>query len=312
MACRDIRYAPNGRHTCVGAPLFTLSFCYDFSHARDTVAFACHTPYSFSMLRSFLGRLCAHPATRDHVAQHTLCQSQTGARVPLLLITDGLPSVRTSASAHGVAGDRLLSRVRQKPGVVIIARQHPGEAVSSWVVSGLIRFLAGPSPEAVALREHFCFHVVPMVNVDGVILGSSRCTPTGSDPNRCWRDPRPDAHPVVFALRSHLAKVQQKSGVRLFLDVHGHAQRTAAFFYGCCPEKVQSALFPKLVSLATRDVDFEGSRWRFGAAHDTTARNVAFSELGVVNSFTLETSFFARRVPRSASEGPLAAAVRRA
>jgi len=302
-ACREVKYTPNGRKSNAGGTMFTLSFRYEFRRTKDTVFFAGHAPYSYSMLRSFFTSLCHHPDTREHVRLTSLCRSVAGIKVPLLLVSSDLPDVCRGADPGSAAGDggqareTLLEEVYQKPAVVLIARQHPGETVSSYVMAGLIRFLVGDSPAAKELRDRFCFHIVPMVNVDGVIYGNARCTLTGYDPNRCWLSPDPVAHPIVYGLREYLNTTQNRCGVSLFLDLHGHSQRTAAFFYGVCPEEVRSALFPKLASLATRDVDFDGCRWRFGKAHEKTARAVAYSLCGIFNSFTLETSFFAQRVP---------------
>eukprot|EP00927_Polykrikos_kofoidii_P020139 TRINITY_DN19492_c0_g1_i1.p1 TRINITY_DN19492_c0_g1~~TRINITY_DN19492_c0_g1_i1.p1 ORF type:complete len:963 (-),score=134.69 TRINITY_DN19492_c0_g1_i1:211-3099(-) len=297
-ACYDVQYLPNGRVTPAGKMLYTLSFRYEFRAARSVVLFAAHTPYTFTMLRTFLSRLVRHPTTAPNVSETILCRSLAGVQVPLLLITGGLPPSTTGPlldDRDRVAKERSLAGARKKPAVVIIARQHPGEVVGSYVVAGLIRFLVGPSPEAAALRENFCFHVVPMVNVDGVIFGNSRCTLAGVDPNRMWQCPDAEGHPEIYALREYLEKAQQRSTVSMFLDLHGHSQRTGAFFYGCCPEQLRSAVFPKLVSLTTRDVDFNGCRWRFGRGHNRTARVVAFSRHGVFNSFTMETSLFAQK-----------------
>jgi murein tripeptide amidase MpaA len=77
----------------------------------------------------------------------------------------------------------------KKPGVVLTARAHPGETVSSFMMQGALEFLAGQEPEAIALREHFTFIVVPMLNPDGVIVGNNRSGLDGSDLNRRFRNP---------------------------------------------------------------------------------------------------------------------------
>merc|ERR1712151_637325 len=93
--CSDVRYAPNGRWTCSGVQFHTLSFRYEFGVARDVVYLAKHTPYTYTMLRDFIGRLTRHPATAPHVCEGVLCRSFAGAPVPLLLITGGLPAICT-------------------------------------------------------------------------------------------------------------------------------------------------------------------------------------------------------------------------
>jgi hypothetical protein len=44
-----------------------------------------------------------------------------------------------------------------------------GDGSSSFVMEGIIRFLLSSDPIAAHLRRQFVFHVVPMVNVDGVV-----------------------------------------------------------------------------------------------------------------------------------------------
>jgi murein tripeptide amidase MpaA len=68
-------------------------------------------------------------------------------------------------------------------------------------MQGILRFLLGPSVEAQVLRERIVFNIVPMVNVDGVIYGNSRCTLAGVDPNRHWVDPNPIMHPTIYRLK---------------------------------------------------------------------------------------------------------------
>ena len=58
----------------------------------------------------------------------------------------------------------------RKRSIAVIARQHPGEVVASWCMQGFLRFILGDSPYAKSLRTKYLFHVVPMVNVDGVYV----------------------------------------------------------------------------------------------------------------------------------------------
>jgi murein tripeptide amidase MpaA len=47
------------------------------------------------------------------------------------------------------------------------------------MMKGVIEFLVGKSPEARALRDHFVFKIIPIVNPDGVINGNYRCSLCG-------------------------------------------------------------------------------------------------------------------------------------
>jgi murein tripeptide amidase MpaA len=64
------------------------------------------------------------------------------------------------------------------------ARIHPGESNGSWMMHGLIKFLLGNSNEAKKLRDNIVFKIIPMINVDGVVLGNYRTGFEGRDLNR--------------------------------------------------------------------------------------------------------------------------------
>ena len=67
-----------------------------------------------------------------------------------------------------------------------MARQHPGETFSSYVMEGLLSFLVSESFEQKFLSKLCVFQVIPMMNVEGVIHGNNRCDLEGRDMNRCW------------------------------------------------------------------------------------------------------------------------------
>lgn len=79
---------------------------------------------------------------------------------------------------------------------------------------------------------------------------------------------------------------------QLFLDLHGHSQKMNVSFYGCGVSNIACAVYPKLASKATEDVSFESSRWKFAKAQLKTARSVAYRRFGVINSYTVECSFY--------------------
>jgi len=60
-----------------------------------------------------------------------------------------------------------------------MARIHPGESNSSFIMQGAINFLISGSSDAVLLRKKFIFKIIPMINVDGVISGNYRCSLSG-------------------------------------------------------------------------------------------------------------------------------------
>ena len=52
---------------------------------------------------------------------------------------------------------------------------HPGETPASYMLQGLLDFLASSSPAASSLLNRYVFHVIPVLNPDGV----ASCVPQG-------------------------------------------------------------------------------------------------------------------------------------
>ncbi len=77
-----------------------------------------------------------------------------------------------------------------------------------YALQGVLDFLTSLDPAACMLRSSFVFKLVPMLNPDGVVNGSYRCSLAGMDLNRCggcwgWpvlalsRTPRSGVHGAV-------------------------------------------------------------------------------------------------------------------
>ena len=63
--------------------------------------------------------------------------------------------------------------------VVVMARIHPCDTASSYVMQGMMEFLASDHGIAKDLRKHVVFKLFPVMCPDGVYLGNSRCTLLG-------------------------------------------------------------------------------------------------------------------------------------
>jgi hypothetical protein len=71
-------------------------------------------------------------------------------------------------TAEGPAKNRLP--------ILVSARNHPYETSGSYIVETMIRFLQGESEEVRALRSKYVFYFFPMMNPDGVALGTNQRT----------------------------------------------------------------------------------------------------------------------------------------
>lgn len=127
-----------------------------------------------------------------YFARTVLCYSLSGNAVDLLTVTNF---------------DSSLSAIQQREYVVITCRVHPGETPASWVCKGLLDFLLSAHPLSTLLRNFFVFKFIPMLNVDGVVNGSYRCSLAGVDLNRCWERPSRVLHPTIWHAKWVLAQL---------------------------------------------------------------------------------------------------------
>lgn len=139
-----------------------------------------------------------------------------------------------------VAGNRVdyveitnkLKNDKKKKSVFFTARVHPGESNSSWVMKGLIEFLISDSSEARILRDAFVFHLVPMLNPDGVINGNYRCSLVGQDLNRKFKTNSKILHPEISALKKLTRECRKQREIVFYCDFHGHSRNKNIFVYG--------------------------------------------------------------------------------
>uniref|UniRef100_A0A8C0UCB6 Cytosolic carboxypeptidase 2-like n=1 Tax=Cyanistes caeruleus TaxID=156563 RepID=A0A8C0UCB6_CYACU len=196
-----------------------------------------------------------------------LCRSLAGNTVYLLTIT----------SPGGTAGKRV---------VVASARVHPGESSGSWAMRGFLDFLLSAHADARLLRRLFVFKVVPMLNPDGVVVGNSRCSLAGRDPNRAYGMALPGSFPGVWHLR-----------VLLYCDFHGHSRKNNVFMYGCdaggdgTGTRLRQRVFPLMLSKNAPDkFSFSSCKFQVQKSREGTGR-VSMWRLGVSHSYTLEVAF---------------------
>ena len=175
----------------------------------------------------------------------------------------------------------------------VSARVHPGESNSSWMMKGLIDFLVSSSAEAVVLRDHFIFKVVPMINPDGVINGNYRCSLCGSDLNRRYKAPSKVLHPVVYSIKRMVKAFSKEREMVLFCDLHGHSRRQNIFMYGNeNAEKPDSTrVFPYILSKLCDYFSFEYCRFSMHKTKEATARITMWKELKIPGIYTMEASF---------------------
>jgi murein tripeptide amidase MpaA len=150
------------------------------------------------------------------VTRNTLCRTIAGNKCEYLTITNRVP----------------YEVDKKKEGVVLTARIHPGESISSLMMKGVIDFLVSNDPIASELRDKFVFKIIPMLNPDGVINGNYRCSLAGCDLNRRWKYPSEVLHPTVYHTKKLILKLATERNLALYCDFHAHSRRKNVFIYG--------------------------------------------------------------------------------
>ena len=231
-----------------------LSFSFKFKGASDKTYFSYTFPYTFSKLTTFLGEIKEkEPDAKEHYRETVLCKSLSGVDIPMVTITSRLTSDLSEYNLIKLSDYEdneskvSIPMYKRKKYVVIVGRVHPGETNSSFALEGLIKYLAGNSHQATQLRKRIIFKIVPMLNVDGVIVGNYRTSMSGNDLNRQYSVPDKRLHPEVFTMRNMIKNLtygkkkqsSQNEGIEIeqedilaFIDMHGHSMKKNLFMYG--------------------------------------------------------------------------------
>lgn len=182
--------------------------------------------------------------------------------------------------------------------IVVIARVHPGESPASFVVQGLIEFLAANNhPISKILRENIVFKIIPMINPDGVFLGNNRCNVVGHDLNRSWNHISPFLHPTLQATLKMLRELSSSECYQIdfVIDIHAHNSLTGAFIYGNTYDDVyryeRHLVFPRLLAAKCHDFAPENMIFNADDRKGGTARRFFCENLpDTVNAYTFNVS----------------------
>ena len=256
--------------------------CFDFAPSpNDKIWFATTTPYTFSRVWKVLKSIKSDEENYEtsHLKITYLGKSLSNIDIPILTITNPKSKLK-------------------KKFIVAIGRIHPSETVGSWVIEGFFRFILSKNQEARKLRDIFVFKVIPMCNPDGVIIGNSRTGLNGEDLNRCYLKTSEKLHPEVKLIKDLVEKILEcGQKIFTFLDFHGHFCKKGSFMYGPSyplhdSNYFQTRIVPKLLSERTCIFRYHSSRFIVERSKKSTARMVMWKEMGIINAYTLETSYY--------------------
>ncbi|WP_027859363.1 M14 family metallopeptidase [Marinobacterium jannaschii] len=117
----------------------------------------------------------------------------------------------------------------EKKVIWLTARQHPGETMAEWCMEGFLdSLLDSTNAQARRLLQRAVVYAVPNMNPDGAARGHLRTNAVGANLNREWQTPTPERSPEVLVVR----EAMERSGVDLFLDLHGDEALPVNFIAG--------------------------------------------------------------------------------
>ncbi len=188
--------------------------------SNEKVWLARFYPYTLTDLETYI----ADVGGRPHIEIHIPGFSQQNRPIYLIKLTN------FDVPAHS------------KKRVLIHTRTHPAEIPGSFVVEGLVDTLLNGTSNMLEILNTHEFHIFPMHNVDGVVVGNYRTTPNSENLEVLWkRNPNnplelEDNVPVEVKILHDYAKTLMSDGgppVSIALNVHASNSEpdTRAFFF---------------------------------------------------------------------------------
>ncbi|MBQ7040428.1 MAG: hypothetical protein IJN39_07665 [Clostridia bacterium] len=199
-------------------------FTFDLE-AGKTVQFSCTIPYVLSDLEAFIEK--CETDYSDKITVSALCKSEQGRDVPLFTI----------------------GNTESNKNIVLTSRHHCCEATPSFLIEGLIAYLAASCSEDI-LNE-YCFYIVPMIDVDGVENGDQGKQRIPHDHNR-------DYDERIYNSIDALIKFTDNLNIVAFMDFHCPGLQTPEpyFYYSSAADESELDVFrTKLFAAIEQDTD---------------------------------------------------------
>ena len=257
----------------------SLQFQIQFPYEDDEVCLCYALPYTYSdLLRSIDGWMAKAKPGWMRVDKH--CDTEGGRDCPILTITNPNSPIKEE----------------DKKCFFITGRIHPGESNSSYMVHGLLDFLLSGAPEANEILDRTIVKCVPMMNIDGVVAGFYRISLHKFDLNRMWTTPDQVMHPVVYETKKLIQEIAKKREIAIYIDFHGHSRLHGTFAYGCPNDddpilRNQEKTWPRVVSFLCDAFSWNHCVFSFPKERKAAGRIVVKTEVDVLNSYCIETSF---------------------
>jgi murein tripeptide amidase MpaA len=194
-----------------------------------------HPPYTYTQGEQFVDSLRHHPL----VKVEKLGETDEGRNLWLLRITDDSP--------------------RAKKPALIYARCHAYESAGSYTMEGMVRWLISGEPYAARAVREYAFHVIPMMNPDGVFHGWAKLTaPHGVDPQFI--------SPATSRVQQAVKRAMDRVRPVLFIDLHNWQNKhTDGVLF------LEPAVLERFVRYMPDQLAF-GKQWQFREPTPTPAK----------------------------------------
>jgi hypothetical protein len=114
--------------------------------------------------------------------------------------------------------------------IYIVARQHPGETIGSWMAEGFLKAYFS-SKQRKVIEKTFTIYIIPMANPTGVKSGHWYTNKKGQNLNRSWRHNKTPETTAIKKLMNFGSE-----GI-LYLDLHGDEGASKHFITTCIEKK---------------------------------------------------------------------------
>jgi len=247
---------------------------YSDTFTQSPVYFATGYPYLYDDVLNLANSLTANP----YVTISDLAISEKGKAVKMFRFTDSCVADST------------------KDLIWVLGRNHAMESHSSYVIDGLIEFLASSDIKADGLRKKAIIYVVPMMDVDMVEVGGTGKDQTPVDFNRDWDSP---SHwNALQAAKNMIVQTAMLNPLRIFIDSHNpfpDAASNNTWFFSMYPSGPKSDNLDLFRNLFGGNGGYPVNRQPSYSTVGQTARAWADSMFtGIDFSTTLETGWVDR------------------
>ncbi|ANQ06020.1 Zinc-carboxypeptidase [Plasmodium coatneyi] len=268
---------------------------YDLCHPRERSPRKCCNEF----MRQFEQLLERH-------SMHSL--NHDGGKRPYRSAVSPCLSGSTNVLTPSPAGEATIQSPREEKKIIFLtARVHPGETNASYVMHGFLSFITSDNAYADALRNNFIFIIIPMLNVDGVILGHNRLCSNGFDLNRQWNRPIYYLQQTVHTAKSLIRRIHRNGRIVFFCDFHGHSRKYNCFLFGNSDSKAHlrgrklAEIFPHLLGPSLPWFSLEDTKFKGENLNRGVARHVCGSEFGIDCSYTFEVSLIGVKMEGSSN-----------